>query len=75
MFPTNFFPYLKFEMQLFGYASEGQDGEQCQERDRGWMCPLSWLKHLLLLGLIKELGGSSDESRIAYLFERHSATP
>lgn len=41
----------------------------------GWMCPLSWLKHLLLFGLIKELGGSSDESRIAYLFERHSATP
>lgn len=41
-----------------------------------WMRPPpACLKHLLLLGLIKELGGSTDESRIAYLFERHSATP
>lgn len=41
----------------------------------GWMHPLACLKHLLILGLIKELGGLLDESRIAYLFERHSATP
>lgn len=39
------------------------------------MRPLACLKQLLLLGLIKELGGSPHESRIAYLFERHSATP
>lgn len=57
MFPTNFFsPYLKFEMQLFGYASEGKDGEECWERDRGLDVSPLVVKAFVVIGADQRAG-------------------
>lgn len=56
MFPTHFFPYSKFEMQLFGYASEGQDGEQRRERDRGLDASPLVVKAFVVIGADQRAG-------------------
>ena len=72
--PPDFFPACSLGRRFSGTRRRGGMGAMPGGLDASPRV-FKAFKHLLLLGLIKALGGSPAESRIAYLFERHSATP